>query len=140
MGTPQRVRARPAPPPLDRTYVLGILRTPVQSAGGSISHTRSGRRKDGQPRNTNRLRHGVYSRQLTPSSDAVDPRFELALARKRLLLLLEQQQSASPRDWIRHERDILRCLQLIISLKDYSAAYALSDMEEAFPSPRSPGA
>ncbi len=99
-----------------------------------MSHPFANRRRGGQPGNTNRLRHGLYSRHLASSSGSVDPGFQLALARKRLLQLLERQSSASPRDWLSYERGILHYLQLIIRLKDDPAACTLSYLEEAFPS------
>lgn len=89
-----------------------------------MSHPPTTRRRGGQPGNINRLRHGLYSRRLsTPAQDRAasptetpDPRFQLALARRRLAQLLDQQESALPHDWLSYERGIAHYLSLISSL------------------------
>ena len=91
-----------------------------------MSRTPTGRRKGGQPGNTNRLKHGLYSRRLTPDFDQLDPRFQLTLARKRLAQLLRQQESASPHDYLSYERGILHYLSLISNLWQQSVRPARS--------------
>jgi len=89
-----------------------------------MSHPPSNRRRGAQPGNTNRLKHGLYSRRLSPPADnqasspaeMPDPKFQLALARRRLAQLLGQQESASPEDWLSYERGILHYLSFISSL------------------------
>ena len=83
----------------------------------------TGRRRGGQPGNTNRLVHGLYSRRLPPDlrpnlnpRTQMDPEFEIALARVRLVRLIRAQQSASPRQWLSYERAILAYLRRIGSL------------------------
>lgn len=89
----------------------------------------TGRRRGGQPGNTNRLVHGLYSRRLPPDlmpdlnpRTQMDPEFEIALARIRLVGLLKAQQSASPRQFLSYERAVLaylhhiRCL-IVVGLK-----------------------
>lgn len=87
-------------------------------------HLPSTRRRGGQPGNINRLRHGLYSRRLSAPapdraaspSETPDARFQLALARRRLAQLLDQQESALPHDWLTYERGIAHYLRLISSL------------------------
>lgn len=88
-----------------------------------MSQPPSQRRRGAQPGNVNRLKHGLYSKRLpqhpeAPSSPrtTADPEFEIALARVRLLQLLERQESASPDDWLSYERAVLHYLGMITSL------------------------
>jgi hypothetical protein len=89
-----------------------------------MSHPPSSRRRGGQPGNINSLKHGLYSRRLAPPTNSLaaslterlDARFQLALARKRLLQLVCRQEAASIHDWLSHERGILHYLALIRDL------------------------
>ncbi len=83
-----------------------------------MSHRPSLRRRGGQPGNTNRLRHGLYSRRIAPIGGAVDRHFQNALARRRLAQLLDRQEACtSPRDFLSYERGILHYLSMIIYLR-----------------------
>ena len=88
----------------------------------------SGRRRGGQPGNTNRLRHGLYSRRLPRElTAAADPRttpepdFEIALARVRLVQLIRAQAAAPAREWLTYERAVINYLDLIFSLTEAAA-------------------
>lgn len=88
----------------------------------------SSRRRGGQPGNTNRLRHGLYSRRIPRDlTSAPDPRttaqpdFEIALARVRLVQLIRAQQAAPDQDWLAYERAVLNYLGLIFSLTEAAA-------------------
>ncbi len=84
-----------------------------------MSHRPSVRRRGGQPGNSNRLRHGLYSRRLAPVGGSLDADFQIALARRRLAQLLDRQEaSSSPRDFLSYERGILHYLSLIICLQE----------------------
>ena len=81
------------------------------------------RRRGGQPGNTNRLVHGLYSRRLpreltAPASPRTgdDPQFELVMARVHLVQLLTAQKKAPKRQWLSYERAVIDCLGLILSL------------------------
>jgi hypothetical protein len=50
------------------------------------------------------------------STERLDPRFQLALARKRLLQLVRRQEATSIHDWLSYERGILHYLALIRDL------------------------
>ncbi len=72
----------------------------------------TGRRRGGQPGNHNRLRHGLYARQLPagllgPLNAAGLDRSELsiAVARARLKLCLDKQ-AADPVHWLSYERAV----------------------------------
>ncbi len=103
-----------------------------------MTHASSTRRRGGQPGNSNRLRHGLYSRRLFP--DAKDPsskgapslRFQRDLARRRLVQLLAQQERASLRDWLSYERGILHYLKLIIALSQ-AANYDVDLLRQVSP-------
>ena len=82
----------------------------------------SGRRRGGQPGNHNRLKHGLYSKQVSVEDDAELESMsmaltnqELALARVRLKTCLEKQLTAAPEDWLTYERAIARYLHDIVS-------------------------
>ena len=81
------------------------------------------RHRGGQPGNTNRLTHGLYSSRfharLRPqaSGNSLDLDFEIVFARMRLRALLKKQQlCASPREWLSYERAVLHYVSLISSL------------------------
>lgn len=103
-----------------------------------MTHSATTRRRGGQPGNSNRLRHGLYSRRLFPdqkgaSSSTGGPslRFQRDLARRRLLQLLAQQEGASLRDWLSYERGILHYMKFIIALSQ--AANLRVDQMRAMP-------
>ncbi len=82
-----------------------------------MSHPPSPRPRGAQPGNLNRLKHGLYSRRLAPTSPPPDPGLQLALARKRLAKLFQMQESASsPREFLSYERGILHYITLILAL------------------------
>lgn len=88
-----------------------------------MSSPRSTRHRGGQPGNSNRLRHGLYSRRQPPAGDHLDPDFQVALARSRLAQLLQKQESStSPRDWLSYEHGILHYISLIIYLQQFRTA------------------
>lgn len=83
----------------------------------------SPRRRGGQPGNTNRLVHGLYSRRLPrtltwPASPRTgfDPEFEIALMRVHVSQLIERQQAAPPEHYLAYERAIFAGVGRIISL------------------------
>ncbi len=73
----------------------------------------TGRKRGGQPGNTNHLIHGAYSRHISlrirhdllsmPEDQNQD---ELALARSRLVACLEKQKAAPPSEWLFYEHAI----------------------------------
>ncbi len=82
-----------------------------------MSNPPSPRRRGAQPGNLNRLKHGLYSRRLAPTSASPDPGLQLVLARKRLAKLFQMQESASsPREYLSYERGILHYITLILAL------------------------
>ncbi len=88
-----------------------------------MSHKPSTRHRGGQPGNQNRLKHGLYSKQVSMEDReqldtmSVDlTRNELALARVRLMTCLEKQLSASPEDWLGYEKAAAYYLNVIVSL------------------------
>ena len=92
------------------------------------------RRRGGQPGNKNRLKHGLYSKQISPEetreleSMPLDmSEFELALARVRLKTCLERQQTAPPENWLSYERAIAHYLRLITSLTYRNAVFHRDD-------------
>ncbi len=90
-----------------------------------MSNTPAGRRKGGQPGNTNRLRHGLYSKRLSSvGSTAPGYDLQIALYRRRLARLLARQEGASLRDYLSYERGILHCISMILDLKRSSALFA----------------
>jgi len=83
----------------------------------------SGRHRGGQPGNQNRLKHSLYSKQVsmedgaqleTMSQELTE--HELALARVRLKTCLEKQLSAAPEDWLSYERALANYLHNIVAL------------------------
>jgi hypothetical protein len=83
----------------------------------------SGRRRGGQPGNHNRLKHGLYARQLSITHTLRLERLGLnrnelgiALARARIKMLLTKQAAASPREFLTYERAIKHYLDLIARL------------------------
>ncbi len=83
-----------------------------------MSHTPTGRRKGGQPGNTNRLRHGLYSKRLSsPETTPPNYNFQLTLYRRRLAQLLSRQEHATVRDFLSYERGILQYISLILELR-----------------------
>ena len=89
----------------------------------------SGRRRGGQPGNTNRLVHGLYStriprkihRSLENPRTTSEPDFEIALARVRLVQLMRAQQAAPAREYLTYERAVINYLDLIFSLTEAAA-------------------
>jgi hypothetical protein len=88
-----------------------------------MSRQPSGRQRGGQPGNKNRLKHGLYSKQVSQEDSAelesmsLDrTEHELALARVRLKTCIEKQLTAAPEDWLSYERAITHYLRLIASL------------------------
>jgi len=88
-----------------------------------MSPQSTGRKRGGQPGNQNRLKHGLYEKQvsiedgdLLESMPADLNKHELDLARIRLKTCIEKQLSATPEDWLGYERAISHYLQLIASL------------------------
>ena len=88
-----------------------------------MSRKPTGRPRGGQPGNQNRLKHGLYSKQVsledsqmlnTMSADLIE--HELTLARVRLKTCLDKQLSAPPEDWLTYERAIAHYLGLIASV------------------------
>ncbi len=80
----------------------------------------SPRRRGAQPGNTNRLKHGIYSRHISVQvdqdiQDMSEDRNqdELALARTRLIACLDKQRDAPPEDWLFYERAISHYLMAI---------------------------
>jgi len=88
----------------------------------------SGRRRGGQPGNTNRLVHGLYSsripREISAAPDygtTSDPDFEIALARVRLVQLIRAQQAAPAGEYLTYERAVINYIGLIVSLTEAAA-------------------
>lgn len=88
-----------------------------------MSRKPTGRPRGGQPGNQNRLKHGLYSKQVSlEDSDLLETmpvdliEHELALARVRLKTCLDKQLSAPPEDWLTYERAIAHYLGLIVSV------------------------
>lgn len=97
-----------------------------------MSRTPTGRRRGGQPGNHNRLKHGLYARQLPVQHvfrlEALGlnrNELQLALARARLKSLLEKQAAADPREFLSYERAILHYLDYITTLLERNQALAL---------------
>lgn len=73
----------------------------------------TGRKRGGQPGNTNHLLHGAYSRHISIETQQ-DLRSmpedrnqnELDLARSRLVACLERQKAAPPEEWLAFEHAI----------------------------------
>ena len=87
-----------------------------------MSRQPTGRPRGGQPGNQNRLKHGLYSKQVSiEDSDLLETmsedlnKHELDLARVRLKTCLEKQLTAAPEDWLTYERAIAHYLGLIAS-------------------------
>jgi hypothetical protein len=83
----------------------------------------SRRRRGGQPGNTNRLIHGLYSRRLPRSltwpanpRSGFDPEFEIALMRVHVSQLIERQSAAPPEHYLAYERAIFAGVGRILSL------------------------
>ncbi len=83
----------------------------------------SGRRRGGQPGNHNRLKHGLYARQLPLEQElrlealGLDRHhLTIALARARLNRLLVKQAAAPDRDFLTYERAVMYYLNLIARL------------------------
>jgi hypothetical protein len=96
-----------------------------------MSRTPTGRRRGGQPRNHNRLKHGLYARQLPvrtllrlEARGLNRNELQIALARARLKSLLDKQAAASPRDFLSYERGILHYLEHITTLIHRNQALA----------------
>ena len=88
-----------------------------------MSREPTGRPRGGQPGNQNRLKHGLYAKQVSiEDSDLLESMSaelnvdELDLARIRLKSCLEKQLDAPPEDWLTYERAIAYYLRLIASL------------------------
>lgn len=80
--------------------------------------TSTRRRKGGQPGNTNRLRHGLYSKRLlSPAAESPSYESQLTLYRRRLAQLLARQEHASITDYLSYERGIIHYVSLILDLK-----------------------
>ncbi len=88
----------------------------------------TGRKRGGQPGNTNRLVHGAYSRHISveiehglDSMPEDQNNNELALARSRLLACMDKQQAASPGEWLSFEYAIQKYLHDISRLTHTNA-------------------
>lgn len=88
-----------------------------------MSRSPSGRRRGGQPGNTNRLVHGRYSSRLPRSltwpanpRSGFDPEFEIALMRVHVSQLIERQSAAPPEHYLAYERAIFDGVGRILSL------------------------
>ena len=93
---------------------------------------KTGRKRGGQPGNTNALKHGLYSDHISLLSGPHDDHelasmppdkydSELALVRVRLKDLLKKQAHASADDWFKYERAIEHHLDKIISMTHKNA-------------------
>ncbi len=94
----------------------------------------SPRRRGGQPGNTNRLKHGLYSNLISSEDEAelesmeLDRNHsELKLARARLKACFEKQQTADPKDWLSYERAIAFYLRIIAMLTHRNATQRAED-------------
>jgi hypothetical protein len=88
-----------------------------------MSRRPSGRHRGGQPGNHNRLKHGLYARQLPIRHELRLERLgfnrnemTIALARVRLKQLLEKQETSDACDFLAYERAIQYYLDLITRL------------------------
>ena len=88
-----------------------------------MSRLPSGRHRGGQPGNHNRLKHGLYARQLAVRHELSLERaglnrseMSIALARVRLKRLLEKQQASDAHDFLAYERAIQYYIDLITRL------------------------
>ena len=89
----------------------------------------TGRKRGAQPANTNRLKHGLYSRRIAPADSVIkappripEPMFQIAFARKRLARVMRLQVRAPIDQWLSYERCILHYLSLIASLAQFHAS------------------
>ncbi len=83
-----------------------------------MSPASAGRRKGGQPGNTNRLRHGLYSKRLlSPAASSPTYQSQITLYRRRLARLLMKQEGASISEYLSYERGIIHFVSLILELK-----------------------
>ena len=92
-----------------------------------MSLTPAGRRKGGQPGNTNRLKHGLYSRRIAEPLTDPDGSIRIALIRRRLLALFRKQDGASLREWLSLERGIAHYVSLILAISREMALPPLPD-------------
>lgn len=92
-----------------------------------MSPTSTGRRKGGQPGNTNRLKHGLYSPRIANALVDPDGSIRIALIRRRLLALVRKQDGASLRDLLSLERGIAHYVSLILALSREMALPPLPD-------------
>jgi len=88
-----------------------------------MPRSQSDRRGGGQPDNTNRLIHGRYSIRLTGRLTGLlgprtghDPDLEIALARVRLVRLIQAQERAPSGQRLSYERAVIDGIALIVSL------------------------
>jgi hypothetical protein len=100
-----------------------------------MSHASIQRRRGGQPANTNRLTHGLYSNRVAPAAPAApvaarfpNPAFQIELARKRLSQVLQLQRTVRTLDqWLSFERCVLHYLSLMSGLNHYVLSMAARD-------------
>lgn len=104
-----------------------------------MSRQPTGRSRGGQPGNQNRLKHGLYAKQVSiEDSDLLESMSadlnvdELALARIRLKSCLEKQLDAPPEHWLTYERAIAYYLHLIASLINKNALIKEHNGGDAF--------
>jgi len=78
------------------------------------------RTRGGQPGNSNRLTHGLYSQHISVKDDTALAEMslernenELALARVRLSECLARQAKAPPEEWLAYEKAISHYLSII---------------------------
>ncbi len=78
------------------------------------------RKRGGQPGNHNRLKHGLYARQYpVPRLIQLERmglnrnEMDIALARVRLMSLLDKQAAAGPEDFLPYERAIQHYIEFI---------------------------
>lgn len=91
----------------------------------------NGRRRGAPDRNSNALKHGIYSRYISVNEEvgvesmpADKNRDELALSRVRLTTCLQKQRECPPNLWLGYERQIALYLRIIISLTHKNAILA----------------
>ena len=98
----------------------------------------TGRKRGGQPRNSNNLKHGIDSQLITVQDDEqADPmprditNDELTFARIRLKSCILKQQSAPPEDWLKYEKAITLYLSKIVAMLHHNAVLG-EDKKAAF--------
>jgi hypothetical protein len=98
----------------------------------------TGRKGGAQPGNTNALKHGIYSQQISVQDDEQTTAMpidnnndELTFARIRLKDCILKQQAAPPEDWLSYEKAITVYLGKIVSMVHHNAVLG-SDKKTAF--------